>query len=80
MEFFSFFSFVLLLLCLGYSCSRSWLFDADQVHELALVVFLIIRHLGLLGCGWFSLLALGCGVPLGATPMYCWSLFVANLF
>jgi hypothetical protein len=60
-EFFSFFSFVFLLLCLGYSCSRSWLFNADLVHELVLVVFLVIRHLGLLGCGWFSPLALGCG-------------------
>jgi hypothetical protein len=59
-EFFSFFSFVLSLLCLGYSCSRSWLFDADLVHELALVVFLIIRHPNILGCGWFSPLAFGC--------------------
>jgi hypothetical protein len=59
-EFFSFLSFVFLL-CLGYSCSRSWLFDANLVHELALVVFLVIRHPGLLGCGWFSPLALGCG-------------------
>jgi hypothetical protein len=49
------------MLCLGYSCSRSWLFDADLVYELALVVFLVIRHPGLLGYGWFSLLALGCG-------------------
>jgi hypothetical protein len=56
-----FLSFVLLLLCLGYSCSRSWLFDANQVHELALVVFLIIRHHSILGCGWFNPLALGCG-------------------
>jgi hypothetical protein len=80
MEFFSFFSFVLLLLCLGYSCFRSWLFDTDLVHELALVVFLIIKHPSLLGCGWFSPLAFGYGVPLGATPMYCWYLFVADLF
>jgi hypothetical protein len=60
-EFFSFFSFLLLLLCLCYSYSRSWLFDADQVHELTLIVFLVIKHLGLLDCEWFSPLALGCG-------------------
>jgi hypothetical protein len=30
------------------------------VHELPLVVFLVIRHHSLLGCGWFSPLALGC--------------------
>ena len=50
-----------MLLCLGHSCSRSWLFDVDLVHELALVDFLVIRHLGHLSCGWFSLLTLGCG-------------------
>jgi hypothetical protein len=50
-SFFSFFNFVLLLLCLVYSCSRSWLFDANLVHKLVLVVFLIIRHPGLFGCG-----------------------------
>jgi hypothetical protein len=59
---------------------RFWLFDVDLVHELALLVFLIIRHPDLLGCGWFSPLALGCGVPLGATPMFCWSLLIADLF
>jgi hypothetical protein len=59
-EFFNFLSFVFLLLCLGYSCSKSWLFDADLVYELALVVFLVIRHHGHLGCGWFSPLTLGC--------------------
>jgi hypothetical protein len=57
-----FFSFVfLLLLCLGYLCPRFWLFDAYLVHELALVVFLVIRHPSLLGCGLFNPLALGCG-------------------
>jgi hypothetical protein len=61
MEYFSFLSFLLLLLCLSYSYSRSWLFDVDLVHELALIVFLVIKHLGLLGCEWFSPLALGCG-------------------
>ena len=49
-----FFSLVFLLLYLGYSCPRSWLFDA-------LVIFLVIRHHDLLGYGWFSPLALGCG-------------------
>jgi hypothetical protein len=67
-EFFNFFRFVLLLLCLGYLYSRSWLFDIDMIYELVLVVFLIIRHPGLLGFGWFSPLALRRGVPLGATP------------
>jgi hypothetical protein len=60
-SFLSFLSFVLLLLCWAYSYSRSWLFDADLVHELTLVIFLIIRHLSLMGCGWFSPLPLGCG-------------------
>jgi hypothetical protein len=50
-EFFSFLSLVFLLLCLGYLYPRSWLFDADLIHELALVVFLVIRYPGLLGCG-----------------------------
>ena len=54
-----FFSFVFLL-CLGYSCLRSWLFDINLIHELALVVFLVINHHGLLGCRWFSPLTLGC--------------------
>jgi hypothetical protein len=74
-EFFSFLSFVFLLLCLGYSCPRSWLFDADLVHELALVVFLVIRHPGLLGCGWFSPLALGCG---GSVRGYTYVLLVST--
>jgi hypothetical protein len=73
-EFFSFFRFVLLLLCLGYLYSRSWLFDADMVYELVLVVFLIIRHLGLLGCGWFSPLALRCG---GSVRGYTYVLLVS---
>jgi hypothetical protein len=59
-EFFNFLSFVFLLLCLAYSCLRSWIFDVDLVHELALVVFLVIRHPGFLGCGWFIPLTLGC--------------------
>ena len=63
-----FFSLVFLLLCLGYSCPRSWLFDEDLVHELALVVFLVIRHFGLLGCGWFSPLTLGCGGSVRGYP------------
>jgi hypothetical protein len=46
---------------LDYSFPISRLFDADLVHKLALVVFLVIRHLGLLGCGWFSPLAFDCG-------------------
>jgi hypothetical protein len=49
------------MLYLDYSCPRSWLFDADLVHELALVVFFfffVIRHLSLLSYGWFSPLAL----------------------
>jgi hypothetical protein len=68
-----FFSFVLLLLYLGYSCSRYWFFDADLVHELALVVFLIISHPGLLGCGWFNFLALGWG---GSVRGYTYVLLV----
>jgi hypothetical protein len=37
------------------------MFDADLIYELPLVVFLVIRHPDLLGCEWFSLIALGCG-------------------
>jgi hypothetical protein len=74
-EFFSFLSFVFLLLCLDYSCPRSWLFDADLVHELALVVFLVIRHPGLLGCEWFSPLTLCCG---GSIRGYTYVLLVST--
>jgi hypothetical protein len=75
MKFFSFLSFVFLLLCLGYSCSRSWLFDIDLVHELTLIVFLVIRHPGLLGCGWFSSLSLSCE---GSVRGYTYVLLVST--
>jgi hypothetical protein len=70
----SFLSFVFSLLCLGYSCPKSWLFDADLVYELALVVFLVIRHHGLFGCGWLSPLTLGCG---GSVRGYTYVLLVS---
>ena len=47
----SFLILFFLLLCLGNLCPRSWLFYADLVHELTLVVFFVIRHPDLLGCG-----------------------------
>jgi hypothetical protein len=53
----------------------SWLFDADLEHELVLVVFLVIRHPGLLGCGWFSPLALGYG---GFVKGYIYVLLVSS--
>jgi hypothetical protein len=72
-EFLSFFSFIFLL-CLGYLCPRSWLFNADLAHELAIVVFRVIRHLDILGCGWFSPLAVGCG---GSVRGYTYVLLVS---
>jgi hypothetical protein len=84
-EFFSILSIIFLLLCLGYSCPRSWLFDANLIHELPLVVFLVIKHLGLLSCEWFSPLALGCeGSVRGYTyvllvSVYCRSVLVSEI-
>jgi hypothetical protein len=49
--FVEFFKFCFLLLCLGHSCPRSWLFDTNLVHELVLIVFLVIKHFNFLGYG-----------------------------
>jgi hypothetical protein len=77
MKFYSFLSSVFLLLYLSYSCHRSWLFDVDLTHELTLIVFLVIGHLGILGCRWFNPLTLDCE---GSVKGYTYVLFVSACY